>query len=304
MKRIMVTGSNGLLGQKITDLSLLDPEIELIATSVGPNRYLLKAGYTYEELDVLDPQRLGELVAKYHPDAIIHTAAMTNVDACEHDRDKCYALNVKSVENLIEVCQRRDIQLIHLSTDFIFDGEDGPYTEDAQANPLSYYGETKLESEILLQNSSCNWAILRTIIVYGIVNDMSRTNIVLWAKAALEKGEPINVVDDQWRMPTLAEDLAQCCLLAVKKNAKGIFNASGKDLMSILEIVERVADYYGLDKTLINPISSESLNQAAKRPKKTGFILDKTRRELGYEPHSFEEGIAFMERQINAINKK
>lgn len=304
MKRIMVTGSNGLLGQKITDLSLQDPEIELIATSVGPNRYPLKAGYTYEELDVLDSQRLDELVMKYHPDAIIHTAAMTNVDACEHDRDKCYALNVKSVENLIEVCQRKDIQLIHLSTDFIFDGEDGPYTEDAKANPLSYYGETKLESEILLQNSSCNWAILRTIIVYGIVNDMSRTNIVLWAKAALEKGEPINVVDDQWRMPTLAEDLAQCCLLAVKKNAKGIFNASGKDLMSILEIVERVADYYGLDKTLINPITSESLNQAAKRPKKTGFILDKTRRELGYEPHSFEEGIAFMERQINAINKK
>lgn len=300
----MVTGSNGLLGQKITDLSLLDPEIELIATSVGPNRHPLKAGYTYEELDVLDAQRLDELVAKYHPDAIIHTAAMTNVDACEHDRDKCYALNVKSVENLIEVCQSRNIQLIHLSTDFIFDGEDGPYTEDAKANPLSYYGETKLESEILLQNSSCNWAILRTIIVYGIVNDMSRTNIVLWAKAALEKGEPINVVNDQWRMPTLAEDLAQCCLLTVKKNAKGIFNASGKDLMSILEIVERVADYYGLDKTLINPISSESLNQAAKRPKKTGFILDKTMRELGYEPHSFEEGIAFMERQINAINKK
>lgn len=300
----MVTGSNGLLGQKITDLSLQDPEIELIATSVGPNRYPLKAGYTYEELDVLDSKRLDELVMKYHPDAIVHTAAMTNVDACEHDRDKCYALNVKSVENLIEVCQRKDIQLIHLSTDFIFDGEDGPYTEDAKANPLSYYGETKLESEILLQNSSCNWAILRTIIVYGIVNDMSRTNIVLWAKAALEKGEPINVVDDQWRMPTLAEDLAQCCLLAVKKNAKGIFNASGKDLMSILEIVERVADYYGLDKTLINPITSESLNQAAKRPKKTGFILDKTRRELGYEPHSFEEGIAFMERQINAINKK
>lgn len=304
MKRIMVTGSNGLLGQKITDLSLQDPEIELIATSVGPNRYPLKAGYTYEELDVLDSKRLDELVMKYHPDAIVHTAAMTNVDACEHDRDKCYALNVKSVENLIEVCQRKDIQLIHLSTDFIFDGEDGPYTEEAKANPLSYYGETKLESEILLQNSSCNWAILRTIIVYGIVNDMSRTNIVLWAKAALEKGEPINVVDDQWRMPTLAEDLAQCCLLAVKKNAKGIFNASGKDLMSILEIVERVADYYGLDKTLINPITSESLNQAAKRPKKTGFILDKTRRELGYEPHSFEEGIAFMERQINAINKK
>jgi dTDP-4-dehydrorhamnose reductase len=109
------------------------------------------------------------------------------------------------------------------------------------------------------------------------------------------------VVNDQWRMPTLAEDLAQCCLLAVKNDAKGVFNASGKDLMSILEIVERVADYYGLDKSLINPISAESLNQAAKRPKKTGFILDKTIKELGYQPHSFEEGIAFMEKQINAI---
>lgn len=299
----MVTGSNGLLGQKITDLSLMDSEIELIATSVGTNRHPVKSGYIYEELDVLDAGRLKDLVDKYHPDAIIHTAAMTNVDACELDHDKCFALNVKSVENLIQVCQNNDTQLVHLSTDFIFDGEDGPYSEDAKPNPLSYYGQTKLESELLLQNSSCNWVILRTIIVYGIVNDMSRTNIVLWAKAALEKGEPINVVNDQWRMPTLAEDLADCCLLAVKKNAKGVFNASGKDLMSILEIVERVADYYGLDKTLIKAISAESLNQAAKRPKKTGFILDKAVKELGYHPHSFEEGIAFMEKQINALNK-
>jgi dTDP-4-dehydrorhamnose reductase len=303
MKRIMVTGSNGLLGQKITDLSLMNSEIDLIATSVGTNRHPVKSGYTYEELDVLDSVRLKNLVDKYHPDAIIHTAAMTNVDACELDHGKCYDLNVKSVENLIQVCQNNSIQLVHLSTDFIFDGEDGPYSEDAKPNPLSYYGQTKLESEILLQNSSCNWVILRTIIVYGIVNDMSRTNIVLWAKAALEKGEPINVVNDQWRMPTLAEDLAECCLLAVKKNVRGVFNASGKDLMSILEIVERVADYYGLDKTLIKAISAESLNQAAKRPKKTGFILDKAVKELGYQPHSFEEGIAFMEKQINEINK-
>lgn len=303
MKRILVSGSNGLLGQKITDLSLLDPEIELIATSVGPNRHPIKSGYIYEEFDVLDPKRLEQLVDKYHPDAIIHTAAMTNVDACELDHDKCYALNVISVQNLINVCQNRDIQIVHLSTDFIFDGEDGPYTEEAEANPLSYYGQTKLESELILKNSSCHWAILRTIIVYGIVNDMSRTNIVLWAKSALEKGESINVVNNQWRMPTLAEDLAQCCLLAVKKNAKGVFNASGKDLMSILEIVERVADYYGLDKSVINPISSESLNQAAKRPKRTGFILDKTIRELGYQPHSFEEGITIMEKQVNAITR-
>ena len=302
MKKIIVTGSNGLLGQKVTDLSIQDPEIELIATSVGPNRHNLKYGYTYEELDVLDLDRLNELVERYRPDSIIHTAAMTNVDACEAERAKCYALNVQSVKNLIDVCQIRDIQLIHLSTDFIFDGENGPYTEEAEPNPLSYYGETKLESELILKKSSCRWAILRTIIVYGIVNDMSRSNIVLWAKGALEKGESIHVVNDQWRMPTLAEDLAACCLLAVKKNASGVFNASGKDLMSILEIVERVADHYGLNKSLIKAISAESLNQVAKRPKKTGFILDKAIVELGYSPHSFEEGMAFMDKQLKSLS--
>ena len=302
MKKIIVTGSNGLLGQKVTDLSIQDSEIELIATSVGPNRHNLKDGYRYEELDVLDLDRLNELVARYQPDSIIHTAAMTNVDACEAERAKCYALNVQSVKNLVDVCESKGIQFVHLSTDFIFDGENGPYTEEAEPNPLSYYGETKLESELILKNSSCRWAILRTIIVYGVVNDMSRSNIVLWAKGALEKGEPIHVVNDQWRMPTLAEDLAACCLLAVKKNASGVFNVSGKDLMSILEIVERVADHYGLNKSLIKAISAESLNQAAKRPKKTGFILDKAIVELGYSPHSFEEGMAFMDKQLKSLS--
>ena len=302
MKKIIVTGSNGLLGQKVTALSIQDPEIELIATSIGPNRHNLKDGYTYEELDVLDLDRLNELVEIYQPDSIIHTAAMTNVDACEAERAKCYALNVQSVKNLVDVCESKGIQFVHLSTDFIFDGENGPYTEEAEPNPLSYYGETKLESELILKNSSCRWAILRTIIVYGVVNDMSRSNIVLWAKGALEKGEPIHVVNDQWRMPTLAEDLAACCLLAVKKNASGVFNASGKDLMSILEIVERVADHYGLNKSLIKAISAESLNQVAKRPKKTGFILDKAIVELGYSPHSFEEGMAFMDKQLKSLS--
>ena len=302
MKKIIVTGSNGLLGQKVTDLSIQDPEIELIATSVGPNRHNLKDGYTYEELDVLDLDRLNELVERYRPDSIIHTAAMTNVDACEAERAKCYALNVQSVKNLVDVCESKGIQFVHLSTDFIFDGENGPYTEEAEPNPLSYYGETKLESELILKNSSCRWAILRTIIVYGVVNDMSRSNIVLWAKGALEKGESIHVVNDQWRMPTLAEDLAACCLLAVKKNASGVFNASGKDLMSILEIVERVADHYGLNKSLIKAISAESLNQVAKRPKKTGFILDKAILELGYSPHSFEEGMAIMDKQLKSLS--
>jgi dTDP-4-dehydrorhamnose reductase len=298
MKKILVTGSNGLLGQKLTDQILQDPEIKLIATSVGVNRHPVKDGYSYEEFDIRDAVRLEELIVKYRPDAIINTAAMTNVDTCEVQKDLCKALNVDAVGILVTACEKYDVQLIHLSTDFIFDGENGPYTEDAEPNPLSYYGLSKLQAEELIRASSCRYAILRTIIVYGIVSDMSRSNIVLWAKGALEKGDPINVVYDQWRMPTLAEDLAICCILAVKKNAQGVYNASGKDLMSIIELVQRVADFYGLDKSLIKPISSDSLNQTAKRPKKTGFILDKTIHDLGYQPRSFEEGMVILEKQM------
>jgi len=298
MKTILVTGSNGLLGQKITERLLETQQFKLIASAKGENRYPIKEGYTYVEMDILDPANVKEVIETHKPDAIIHTAAMTNVDTCEEQKELARELNVTAVETLLANCEPHNIQLVHLSTDFIFDGADGPYDELAAPNPLSYYGITKLEAEEVIKNSKSKWAILRTIIVYGIVSDMSRSNIVLWAKGALEKGNPINVVNDQWRMPTLAEDLADCCLLAVQHDAHGVFNASGKDMMSISELVGRVADYWKLDKSLINEISAETLNQTAKRPVRTGFILDKTIRELGYQPRSFAEGLAIVDQQM------
>ena len=298
MKTILVTGSNGLLGQKITEKVLKEGGVNLVATSKGANRYPVKSGYQYVSMDILNPVEVKNVIEKYKPDAIIHTAAMTNVDTCEEQKELAYQLNVESVITLVSIAEEYNIQLVHLSTDFIFDGEDGPYDELAAPNPLSYYGETKLKAEEVLKNSKAKWAILRTIIVYGIVSDMSRSNIVLWAKGALEKGNPINVVNDQWRMPTLAEDLADICLLAIEHDAQGVYNASGKDLMSISELVARVADFWNLDKSLIKEISAETLNQTAKRPKKTGFILDKSMTDLKYNPHSFEQGLAILDQQM------
>lgn len=298
MRKILVTGSNGLLGQKITERILQTRQFDLIATSKGADRYPVQGGYTYAEMDILDPLNVRNVLHHYRPDAVIHTAAMTNVDTCEAQPDLAYRLNVESVETLAAFCSQNDIQLVHLSTDFIFDGANGSYDENATPSPLSYYGVTKVQAEEALKASSCDWVIVRTILVYGIVSDMSRSNIVLWAKNALEKGNPINVVNDQWRMPTLAEDLADACLLAVEKEARGIYHISGKDMMSIAELVGRVSDFWSLDKSLIREISSASLNQTARRPVKTGFILDKAIRDLGYAPHSFEEGLQLFDRQI------
>src|SRR5690606_9134372 len=141
--------------------------------------------------DILDASRLRAAIAKHQPQVIVNTAAMTNVDACEQDPEGCRQLNIEAVATLVALCEEFGIHLIHLSTDFIFDGKDGPYTENAPPNPLSLYGQSKLDAEQLIQQSACKWTILRTILVYGVVADMSRSNIVLWAKGALEKGQPL-----------------------------------------------------------------------------------------------------------------
>ena len=298
MKKVLITGSNGLLGQKLLDLYLTIEDIELIATARGENRYPRKEGYTYTSLDITNEKEVQHVIAQHAPDCIINTAAMTNVDSCETDKEGCDKLNVGAVAYLIAAANTAGAHLIHLSTDFIFDGKKGPYKEDDEANPLSYYGHSKLLAENMVREYCTKWSIARTVLVYGVVNDMSRSNIVLWAKGALEKGQPINVVDDQFRTPTLAEDLAKGCQLIEHKQAEGIYNISGKDQMSILELVQRVANYFDLDASVLRVVSSESLNQPAKRPPLTGFDLTKSRKVLGYEPHSFEQGIGVLMEQL------
>ena len=309
MTRILITGSNGLLGQKLVYALLKRTDVQIIATSVGVNRLIKQGGYVYESLDITNKSEVEAIFKKHQPDVIINTAAMTNVDACETKREECWAINVTAVQNIVDVIQnpfpsergRGEVSchLIHLSTDFVFDGEKGTeYVETDIPNPQSYYALSKFESEKVLQNSKINWAIARTIIVYGIVDNMSRSNIVLWAKDALTKGQNINVVDDQFRSPTLAEDLADGCILIADKKAKGIYHLSGPKTMSILELVYKVADYWKLDKSLITPSKSNNLNQAAKRPPRTGFDISKAKRELGYAPHSFEEGLKILDSQL------
>tara|TARA_B100000809_G_C15127348_1_gene526809 strand:+ start:1839 stop:2741 length:903 start_codon:yes stop_codon:yes gene_type:complete len=299
--KILITGSNGLLGQKLVSLLANIKNVEVLATSKGENR-LHQGNYQYHSLDITDQNQVNSMIDLYQPDAIINTAAMTNVDTCEVEKKLCWELNVTAVNYLIEASKRNNTHLIHLSTDFVFDGDSGPYKETDQPNPLSYYGKSKYEAEKTLQASSIKWSIVRTILVYGLTENMSRSNIVLWAKEALEKGTSLKVVNDQYRMPTLAEDLAMGCWLIAQKEKEGIYHLSGKDYMSILDLVCSVADFYKLDISTITPIESSSLNQTAKRPPITGFILNKAIDDLGYSSRSFVEGLEIFTEQLNSIN--
>jgi dTDP-4-dehydrorhamnose reductase len=300
MKKILVTGSNGLLGQKLIDLLKGRSDYELIATARGENRYPNSKGFTYVSLDVTNKEEIQAIVARYKPDAIIHTAAMTNVDQCETEQLGCDELNVKAVQYLADACDANNVHLVHLSTDFIFNGTKGPLTEEEIPDPISYYGESKLKAEHIVQNMKSNWAILRTVLVFGIVADMSRSNIVLWVKNNLEQKKNIKVVNDQWRTPTLAEDLAMGCFLAVEKKAHGIYNISGSDFLTPFDIAQKTAAYFSLDASLIEQADSSTFTQTAKRPPKTGFIIDKAVHDLGYKPHTFEEGIALLASQLNS----
>ncbi|MES2656278.1 MAG: SDR family oxidoreductase [Bacteroidota bacterium] len=301
--KILITGSNGLLGQKLIDLYKKHSEHELIATARGENRYADKEGFLYESLDITNSSEVAEIIEKHKPDVVINTAAMTNVDACETDKEGCDQLNVAAVKYLVDACNANQAHLVQVSTDFIFDGTHGPITEDERPNPLSYYGLSKLKGEQIVIGQSKSWSILRTVLVYGVVNDMSRSNIVLWAKGALESDKNINVVSDQFRTPTLAEDLAMGCKLAADKKAQGIYNISGRDFMSVFDLVYRVADFWKLDKSLLSISTSEGINQPAKRPPITGFNINKAVYELGYNPHSFSEGLALLNEQLQAITK-
>ncbi|GAB2853389.1 dTDP-4-dehydrorhamnose reductase [Hymenobacter ruber] len=296
--KILLTGSNGLLGQKLVALLRQQPDVALVATSRGGNKLAgLYPDVRFVALDVSDAAQVQQVLAHEQPTHLIHTAAMTNVDECELNREACWQHNVTAVENLVQACARQRIHLTHLSTDFIFSGEAGPLAEDAAPGPVNFYGESKLAAELAVRASAGPWAIARTVLVYGVAHDYGRTNIVLWVRDSLRAGKRIKVVADQWRTPTLAEDLAQGCWLLARQSAQGIYHISGAEMLTPHAMALRVADYFGLDAGLIEQVDATTFTQPARRPARTGFTIDKARHGLGYQPHTFAEGIALVSAQ-------
>ena len=292
--KLLITGSNGLLGQKLIDLCVAK-QIEFLATSSGANRYSVCPIHQYKTLDITDEQNIQEVLESYQPTHVIHTAAMTNVDQCELQPEACDLINRQAVFMLAKYCQLHHIHLQLLSTDFVFDGQDGPYVETDALNPLSVYARSKVEAEkILQQTEGLSYSIVRTIIVYGQGEQLSRSNLILWAKEALLKGSPLQIVNDQFRAPTWADDLAWACVRICELSQVGIFHIAGPEVLSIYDIVARVAAFYKLPMTQVSQLSSDTLQQSAKRPPRTGFVLDKAHDVLGYRPHTLEQTFALL----------
>jgi dTDP-4-dehydrorhamnose reductase len=304
VKKVIITGSNGLLGQKLVKLFKSKKTYKIFALSRGKDRMINQEAYTYFNIDITQKNKLTELINKIQPHCIIHTAAMTNVDACELNQKDCDTINVEAVKTIVDLCKVNNTHLIHLSTDFIFDGEKkGYYKEEDKPNPVNYYGLSKLKSEEIILKAGIKHTIIRTILVYGLVDRNDRSNIILWVKNSIENEKPINVVTDQFRMPTLADDLAESCLLAIENDATGIYNVSSNELLSIYDIAIEVANTFNLNKKYIIPVKTSMLNLPAKRPPRTGFDLNKSITQLNLPSYTFSERLRVFKRQLSDFDR-
>lgn len=299
-KRVLITGANGLLGQALVQIMSNYPEYDVLATGRdnAPRFSTSSCGYT--PLDITKPSDLRSTFQDFAPDVVVNCAAITQVDRCEEERDMCWQVNTQAVERLAQECRANDVRLVQVSTDFVFNGEDGPYREDARPDPVNYYGKSKLAAENAVREAGLDrWTIARTVLVYGTAEKMKRSNIVLWILKELSAGNAIDVVTDQWRTPTYVGDLAGGVERIVRYDKSGIYHLSGRELMSVYDFAHQVAKSFDLDRSLIRPTDGTEFKQPAPRPPRTGFIILKAETELGYKPRPLPQALDHLKTQLD-----
>ena len=286
--KIMILGANGFTGRRI--LKRLSFKHQVLACSLHPD-ILPEEGYEFHILDMQSVDATDALLNNFRPDVIINASAMSVVDYCEQHPEEAYALNVTAVKHLAEYSQSNSCRLIHLSTDFVFDGTaTEAYTETDTTNPINYYGKTKQWSEEVIEQACTNYAIARIEVVYGKPFNGQHGNIVHLVKTRLENGQSIRVVSDQFRSPTWVEDIARAIESLLSDKYQGIYHICGGETMSVADIAYRVAKHFGLDTSLIQPVTTDEMNEATPRPLFSSITTEKALKEFGYQPSRLEEG--------------
>ena len=286
MKSILITGAFGQLG--IACSNILEPKFNIIKTGIN-------ADSGNDKLDVSSKKDVESFLNHHKPDIILNLAAITNVDGCEHDPEQADRVNR---EGVIHLCDGFDGHFIQLSTDYVFDGEDGPYLEDDITNPISIYGKTKFEAETYLTNSTVNHTIVRTNVVYSYSLE-TKASFLKWVVQSLIDSKSINVVSDQWNNPTSADSLAGFIQKIVLSETYGLYHYADQGLMSRYEFAKLIAKIFKLDPDLIKPILTSELCQAASRPLKSGLVTQKIQKELSIVPPTVETSLIQIHDSIN-----
>ena len=275
MKTVIITGGYGQLGKSCN--KYLKKDFNTIIT--GRDAY--KSGI---KLDITDKNDIAKAYRNFKPDVVLNLAATTDVDGCEKDKIAAKKINFESVKNL---CENFSGHFIQLSTDYVFDGNSGPYNELDDVNPISYYGKTKLDAENWLKDNYSNSTILRANVIYSYTK-RTKASFVKWIVDSLKNNKEINVVNDQWNNPTWTESISLVIKNIIDTGLNGLYNYGDKDFMTRYDFAILISRVFNLDESLIKPISTLSLNQIANRPLKSGLITKKIESSLGIVPNSVE----------------
>ncbi|NWF51235.1 MAG: dTDP-4-dehydrorhamnose reductase [Ignavibacteriaceae bacterium] len=293
-KRILVVGSNGMLGQHLIKFYSSNENISLLGCSIEDKPF--SGNYDYVQCDISRRDEVKKILYDFYPDIIINAAGFTNVDLCERERETAWKVNVKAVEYIAEVANIIDAQIFQISTDYIFDGKNGPFSETSTPNPLNYYGRTKLASENALKTYAALSTIIRTNVLYGSGSNC-RPDFVRWTIETLRRGEKIKIVSDQFNNPTFIDDLVEAINKLIEFKKTGVYNVGGKELLSRYDFSLLIAEYFNLDKELIIPVLTKELNQTAKRPLNSGLITIKAETEIAFKPRSIIESFQLIKKE-------
>jgi dTDP-4-dehydrorhamnose reductase len=285
-----------MLGQRLTESFTSSGNFELLSVSIEDESAI--PGIDYKKLDIIQKHKVKDVILDFFPDFIINAAAFTNVDKSETEKETAWKINVNGVENIAFYSWTIDAHLIHISTDYIFDGKSGPYSENDKPDPVGYYGRTKLASENSIHISGTKNTIMRTNILYGPAK-YGRPDFVKWVVNSLRDNKVIRIVTDQIGNPTYIDDLVASINKIIELKKEGVYNIGGREMISRYDFTLRIADYFGLDKSLIEKIITKDLNQPAPRPLKSGLITLKAETELEYKPHTIEETFELMKKELS-----
>ena len=295
MKKLLIFGSNGLLGQNL--VRKFSDHFEILCSSSEENSFIPNYKSFYQKVDFTNRKATRNLIDELNPDIIINSAAYTDVDACEKNAELCWNTNAKALEYIIEGAQRSDSLLVQISTDYVFDGTDAPYSENDKPNPNGNYARSKMAAENLVRSSELEYIIIRTQILYGTGTKL-RLNFVTWVLDQLRKKNKIRVVDDQIGNPTYAPDLSEALFRLLEKQAYGLYHVSSPDSLSRYDFAINIARIFELDENLIQRVSTSDLRQKAPRPQNSAFIINKLVNNTVWEPHTVEESLRLLKKEL------
>lgn len=284
--KILVTGANGFLGRHFIHYLSNNTPYEIIATAKNQLKGVLPTTVVYESLDITNEQEVRASIAFHLPQIIVHTAAMSKPDECEEFKEKALLTNTTAVNFITKACLEYSIHLVFTSSDFIF-GNDGEVSENANPNPLSYYGQTKLLAETVIKSTYENFSIVRPVLMYGRQYAEIRGCFLHWVQNNLQNSNPIKVVNDQLRKPTFVEDVCKAILRIIENRYLGVFNICGDEVLTPYAMALEVAQYFKYDKNLITPVTNQTFKEKALRATNCMVSNAKAKRELGFIPTSF-----------------